>query len=83
MYLKIGVHPEAKNYHLVDLDKKEIIKHCIWADDEIGEYCVHATDEKGKFILCNKKNEYGFDPTKDTTTKKEIKGGNIRLIKMR
>ena len=77
MYLHIHKHAKAKNYMPRNVDTDELIKDCIWANDETGEYCVYARDSRGDFILID--DEYG----ESLVVKRQIKKGNIKLEKIK
>jgi hypothetical protein len=38
-------------WRVYDLDRNEVIRRCVWADDSTGEVCVALTDEFGVCLL--------------------------------
>jgi hypothetical protein len=71
MKLEIGKDAEVRNYQLVNLDTREIIKDVIWADDILGHYCVYTKDKNNNFIR------------KDLDLKRHMMTGNIRFIRVK
>jgi len=72
MYLKIGVHPEAISYNIINLDTGQRIDNVFEADDETGFYRYHPINEKGSVYL---------DPCNLKEIKKRTARGNIKLFK--
>lgn len=50
-WLKVGVHPEAVDWEVLDLLRGVILSDCIEANDETGECVVHKNViERGRRI---------------------------------
>ena len=82
MYLNINENPEARNYIPIDLDAVEIIKKCIWADDETGKYCIYETDKNGKYLFAT--DSLGRELRgENRQLKTKTKRGRIKLIKVK
>ena len=71
MYLKIGVHPEAKHFRLIDMDTGKKIPHVFEANDETGEYGFFPVNKEGKRFI---------DPDNPDEVKRETAIGNIKLV---